>query len=95
MTINHIFLMVSPSNLPTLTTFYTRLLAPLAYHTYHNYPTLVGLGTNYPYFWLKVLPVPTHIAFDAPDNSAVDAFYRIALENGAKDNGPPGVREEM
>ena len=101
MTLNHIFLMVSATHLPTLTKFYTTLLAPLSYTVYHTSPTLVGLGSNYPYFWLKALPsittkpVPTHIAFDAPDRESVDRFYRVAMQAGARDNGPPGVREEM
>lgn len=101
MTLNHIFLMVSATHLPNLTKFYTTLLAPLSYTVYHTSPTLVGLGSNYPYFWLKALPssttkpVPTHIAFDAPDRESVDRFYRVAMQAGARDNGPPGIREEM
>lgn len=34
----------------------------------------------------------THLAFQARDRGMVDAFYRTALENGAKDNGAPGER---
>jgi catechol 2,3-dioxygenase-like lactoylglutathione lyase family enzyme len=33
-----------------------------------------------------------HIAFAADNRAAVDAFYRAAIEAGAKDNGPPGLR---
>ena len=33
-----------------------------------------------------------HIAFEAADRAAVDAFYRTALECGGKDNGRPGLR---
>jgi catechol 2,3-dioxygenase-like lactoylglutathione lyase family enzyme len=33
-----------------------------------------------------------HLAFVAKDRAMVDAFYRAALEAGAKDNGPPGPR---
>ena len=33
-----------------------------------------------------------HLAFAAPDQTAVDAFYEAALSNGAKDNGPPAHR---
>ena len=42
-------------------------------------------------------PVPPdgqHVAFAAADRSAVDAFYRAALQAGAKDNGPPGIRAQ-
>ena len=37
-------------------------------------------------------PAHLHIAFIAENRAQVDAFHRIALENGAKDNGPPGLR---
>jgi catechol 2,3-dioxygenase-like lactoylglutathione lyase family enzyme len=35
-----------------------------------------------------------HVAFDAPDRSAVDAFHAQAIASGGTDNGPPGLREE-
>jgi len=34
-----------------------------------------------------------HLAFQAKDRAMVDAFHRIALANGGKDNGAPGERE--
>jgi catechol 2,3-dioxygenase-like lactoylglutathione lyase family enzyme len=37
-------------------------------------------------------PAHLHIAFQASTREQVDAFYRAALEAGAKDNGPPGLR---
>lgn len=33
-----------------------------------------------------------HLAFQAPDRAAVDAFHRAALAAGGRDNGPPGER---
>jgi catechol 2,3-dioxygenase-like lactoylglutathione lyase family enzyme len=33
-----------------------------------------------------------HIAFQAVDRATVDAFYRVALENGGADHGGPGER---
>ncbi|MGQ9426650.1 VOC family protein [Gilvimarinus sp. F26214L] len=33
-----------------------------------------------------------HLAFAARDRQQVEAFYRAALEAGAKDNGAPGLR---
>ena len=33
-----------------------------------------------------------HIAFTAPNRSAVDTFHATALRTGGTDNGPPGVR---
>jgi catechol 2,3-dioxygenase-like lactoylglutathione lyase family enzyme len=33
-----------------------------------------------------------HLAFQAPDRETVDAFHRIAIANGGRDNGAPGKR---
>jgi catechol 2,3-dioxygenase-like lactoylglutathione lyase family enzyme len=33
-----------------------------------------------------------HIAFVAADRAQVDAFHRVALSLGARDNGAPGLR---
>ncbi len=33
-----------------------------------------------------------HLAFDAPDRSAVDAFHAAALARGGRCDGPPGLR---
>ena len=35
-----------------------------------------------------------HIAFSAPSRQAVEAFYRVALENGGRDNGGSGLHPE-
>lgn len=48
-------------------------------------------------FWVTACPaetvaVPVHFAFSAPSRAHVDAFYKAALEAGAKDNGAPGLR---
>jgi catechol 2,3-dioxygenase-like lactoylglutathione lyase family enzyme len=37
-------------------------------------------------------PAHLHLAFKADTRQQVDAFYRAALEAGAKDNGSPGLR---
>jgi catechol 2,3-dioxygenase-like lactoylglutathione lyase family enzyme len=37
-------------------------------------------------------PSPLHLAFTAENRQQVQAFYRAALEAGAKDNGSPGLR---
>ena len=39
-------------------------------------------------------PAHLHLAFAADSREQVDAFYRAALEAGAKDNGPPGLRPQ-
>ena len=35
-----------------------------------------------------------HVAFPAPDEQAVHAWYDAAIRNGGRDNGPPGPRPE-
>jgi catechol 2,3-dioxygenase-like lactoylglutathione lyase family enzyme len=37
-------------------------------------------------------PAHLHLAFTAESRQQVKAFYRAALNAGAKDNGPPGLR---
>jgi catechol 2,3-dioxygenase-like lactoylglutathione lyase family enzyme len=37
-------------------------------------------------------PAHLHLAFAAESRAQVDAFHRAALEAGARDNGPPGLR---
>lgn len=73
MTINHVFFWASKANFQSLRLFYRIVLQPIDYvemiHASGN--TLIGYGSDYPYFWLKQLPdgnvpLPTHIAFDAP-----------------------------
>jgi catechol 2,3-dioxygenase-like lactoylglutathione lyase family enzyme len=35
-----------------------------------------------------------HLAFDAPDRAAVDAFHAAALAHGGTCDGPPGLRPQ-
>jgi catechol 2,3-dioxygenase-like lactoylglutathione lyase family enzyme len=64
-------------------------------------------GTGDGYFWADELFVSTpeseaaqgqltgrhHLACQARDRAAVDAFHKAALEHGGKDNGAPGERK--
>lgn len=93
--IDHIQLVVS--DLPASQKFYTAILDVL------NIP--MG-GVTETFFWADELCVSTadsdaaqgqltgrcHIAFQAKDCAMVDEFYKVALANGGKDNGKPGVR---
>ncbi len=36
---------------------------------------------------------PLHIAFRAESRAGVDDFYKAAMANGGRDNGPPGIRQ--
>jgi catechol 2,3-dioxygenase-like lactoylglutathione lyase family enzyme len=63
-------------------------------------------GTADDYFWADELFVSTadseaaegkltgrhHLAFQAQDRAAVEAFHKAALANGGTDNGAPGER---
>jgi catechol 2,3-dioxygenase-like lactoylglutathione lyase family enzyme len=43
-------------------------------------------------FQTQEKPAHLHLAFLAESREQVRAFYRAALEAGAQDNGPPGLR---
>jgi catechol 2,3-dioxygenase-like lactoylglutathione lyase family enzyme len=77
--------------------FYEAVLDPLG--------VPIGGGAD-DYFWADELFVSsrdskaaqgrltgrTHLAFQAADRAAVDAFHKAAVESGGTDNGPPGER---
>lgn len=58
--------------------------------------TLHGFGVDHkPLFWILGnvrVGEGMHIGFTARTRAQVDAFYAAALEAGATDNGPPGIR---
>jgi predicted lactoylglutathione lyase len=84
--------------------FYKTVLAALGYdYIMEVTPEIVGKEywacgfgkDHHPYFWINTDGSDnkgTHIAFKARTRQEVDAFYRVAIAAGAKDNGPPGVR---
>ena len=50
-----------------------------------------------PAFWIVEVSEPAsprHVAFLAPDRSAVRAFHAAALAAGGRDHGAPGLRPE-
>ena len=89
--------------------FYDAIAKPLGLATTDNSPESFLLGKSreepIPYLWIGTLRPSywvegsraglnqMHIAFQAKDNAAVDAFYQAALKAGGKDNGKPGPRE--
>ena len=93
--IDHVQLVVR--DLPASQRFYTAVFEALK--------VPMG-GTGDGYFWADELFVSTaqseaaqglltgrhHLAFQAKDRAAVDAFHRAALANGGRDNGAPGER---
>jgi catechol 2,3-dioxygenase-like lactoylglutathione lyase family enzyme len=74
---------------------YTAALAPLGYRELHVQDDGVRYGPeNLDDFAIyRGTPVTTaaHVAFDAEDRDAVDAFFAAAVANGAAVRGEPGV----
>jgi catechol 2,3-dioxygenase-like lactoylglutathione lyase family enzyme len=81
-----------------LVAFYETCLKPLGYAKLSTYEGGAGFGKDeIPSLWIgasKDGPSSVHLAFESPTRKAVDAFYKAALEKGAKDNGKPGVRAD-
>jgi catechol 2,3-dioxygenase-like lactoylglutathione lyase family enzyme len=80
---------------------YQRFLAPLGMRRVVGRAGSVGFGKAYPELWLNARPAGPrapadtghHICLRAPDEAAVDAFHKIALEQGCADAGAPGPRQ--
>src|SRR3954469_21084243 len=92
--IDHLSLNVS--DLAASRAFYEAALAPLGFGVVMEWEGRVAFGpTARPIFLLRpAAPVQTglHLAFEAKDRDAVDAFHAAALAAGARDNGGPGMR---
>jgi catechol 2,3-dioxygenase-like lactoylglutathione lyase family enzyme len=80
--------------------FYLAALKPLGYELVMEVTEAgpyAGFGQGgKPDFWIgrgKASTAGAHVAFHARDRATVRAFYDAALEAGARDNGPPGLRE--
>jgi catechol 2,3-dioxygenase-like lactoylglutathione lyase family enzyme len=80
--------------------FYLKALEPLGVRLVDEGPPSYGAelsaGGNVSLclFQTREQPAHLHIAFRATSRRQVDAFYRAALEAGARDNGPPGLRPQ-
>ncbi len=78
--------------------FYTKALEPIGYGVVMEFGgSTGGLGVEgKPDFWISQgeATAPVHMAFNAKDRQAVDAFHAAALAAGGRDNGKPGVREQ-
>jgi catechol 2,3-dioxygenase-like lactoylglutathione lyase family enzyme len=78
--------------------FYVAALAPLGHVEGARGEGYAGLGPqDNPGLWLyaggKGGP-GVHVAFQARDRAAVDAFHQAGLKAGGKDNGAPGLRKD-
>ncbi|MAG77675.1 MAG: glyoxalase [Colwelliaceae bacterium] len=82
--------------------FYQPLLATLEIDLVSEYSHALAFGKGYPEFWVQIpfdkQPMSTgngvHFGFVAKSISQVEAFYRLAIELGAKCNGKPGPRPD-
>ncbi len=86
---------ISVTQYATAKAFYQKVLAPLGYKNNMEFGEAAGfMEGGQTSFWIgaKKKVMPGHVAFLAKDKKAVDAFYRVAMRNGATDNGKPGYR---
>lgn len=91
---------VAVSDMTRSGAFYDACLATLGIRRIKEVPGHLGYGTDRPFFWLHprvakgaVRPgIGLHFCFGAKTRAEVDAFHAVAMANGAKDNGRPGLR---
>jgi catechol 2,3-dioxygenase-like lactoylglutathione lyase family enzyme len=86
-------------NLDASVKFYTEALAPLGYVLCSRDDSGAGFGPkDAPALWLylhKGAAGPgAHIAFRAPDHTAIQKFHAAGLKAGGKDNGAAGPRAD-
>jgi catechol 2,3-dioxygenase-like lactoylglutathione lyase family enzyme len=80
--------------------FYDAVLAPLGGKRILDFGEAIGYGTeNHPDFWISTKQTgdgfrESHIAFEAPDRAAVDAFFTTATGLGAEVLHEPRVWPE-
>lgn len=78
--------------------FYEAALAPLGYEISFESDDWVGMQAHGrdDFGLVRRDPVgaTVHLAFEAVDRAAVDAFYEAAIAAGGTDNGAPGVRAD-
>jgi catechol 2,3-dioxygenase-like lactoylglutathione lyase family enzyme len=95
MIIDHFGMAVS--DYPRSKEFFQKALAPLDIELVMEVKGWAGMGkAGKPEFWFgehTQAHGPMHIAFAAASREQVRRFYDAALAAGAKDNGPPGIRE--
>lgn len=97
--IDHISIAVS--DLTRSGAFYDSVLDAIGFKRIADREATIGYGKNYPEFWLNSRPdmkpvedgTGNHICLRARSKEAVELFYNRALENGGRDDGPPGDRK--
>ncbi len=83
--------------------FYDRVLEPLGFVRVWSHQRAAGYGPPGGNDKLALFARPGearapgagfHLALQAPDRNAVDAFHAAALEAGGRDEGAPGLRAQ-
>ena len=79
--------------------FYDTVLAPLGGRRIMEFGQVIGFGTQFPDFWLGPQNTgegfrESHLAFQAPDRAAVQAFFDAAVDAGAEVLHEPRVWPE-
>lgn len=76
--------------------FYEAVLMPLDYRAFGQDGRAFGFGRGNWNFGVVETPPPfsaLHVAFVARDRRQVDEFFEVALREGGRSNGEPGVRD--
>lgn len=86
-------------DLPACIEFYERALTALGYVLGSSGDGYAGFGPpDAPALWLYRTSAAdasaTHVAFRAPDRTAVQQFHQLGLAAGGRDNGVPGLRRD-
>jgi catechol 2,3-dioxygenase-like lactoylglutathione lyase family enzyme len=79
--------------------FYDAALVPLGLRRVLDFTVAIGYGDERPDFWIGGHSTgegfrESHIAFQAADRAAVDAFFTAAVANGAEVLHEPAVHPE-
>jgi catechol 2,3-dioxygenase-like lactoylglutathione lyase family enzyme len=79
--------------------FYDAVLAPLGFRRLMDYEVAIGYGADKPDFWIGRFDSgdgfrESHIAFQAADRAAVDAFFAAAVAQGAEVLHEPRLHPE-
>ena len=79
--------------------FYDVVLAPLGFRRLMDYEVAIGYGADKPDFWIGRFDSgdgfrESHIAFQAADRAAVDAFFAAAVAQGAEVLHEPRLHPE-
>jgi catechol 2,3-dioxygenase-like lactoylglutathione lyase family enzyme len=80
-------------------TFYDAVLAPLGFRRLRDFQVAIGYGAEAPHFWIGLQETgdgfrESHIAFQAADRAAVDAFFAAAVASGAEVLHEPRIHPE-